>query len=1302
MSFNAAGSSRARRLLTQLIEVDKVINRVGGESIESVHEDASSIISAGSIGATSSVASSSSKKKTATATKVREKNDMTELDGGFMKPQMSFCPKCYAELKLGSLRRHMAEECANNDVCCPEHDCNAIFSADQLKQHLAVECIGTKRRKALVEQSKVRKEREKEQLRLMHETLDKSKDITNVPVVSTLDDELSFSFEMDKKNIEIAPPQSPEEKVITKFPCESCGYFIEGNNMSQHMISTCPMRLIYCPNVEGGCQMKVSYALLENHIKHECVVEKFKNELIAKAALRCAPVKCIGCGKTFQIKNLSKHESNECVNRKVPCRNAHLGCTTMVRSKDRARHEEVDGKSKIRYCLYLSGEGSYLDLSEDDLRCPWTAEFMIYRISAREATKQHLRNLLELTPLFIDAFRMEHTWRIQVEELTQSLKNKSLSIPARDEIMSILADTVEAFEDAAVATTEIETALKCCIASAKGTMTEFLGPKFTLINERKDSERGKAIMEELMCLKRYEPGHLPPVSETKTISRPGTTSRPSTKGTSRPGSSSVEEGDFQPLPEWQCPHAVPQISAIGILVGDARELAFASQKAQDEEMSLEDNPQVLAIPPPTAFFLMTALKTNERGQGGVGFITKESLTKTFSWPEWCDIVHLYNTCLSNDLKTLHNLRISGRILKEDKDRHELFEDDESIASSKKVTEEEIAEKEAKKQKQKELEEKLKKKEKEKKRREMKRNKGKKELIQNAEDEENAKEDEEEEEEERTPEEIEEEKRKAARERKRATREKLIPRLDDARKACSGRDILFYSTSSNKRGAMNKICLDMSYPGEENMEMKKGQTWLEGQGGGQVGVVSADTVLGGSDRLSFGKSVPREKWVHLSFVATKEPLNKIIFYMDGLLVGQVKDCAFPLPMSCLAGAPTLSAFSGCLLDTRIWTKQRSQMEIRGTMNKLIELDGPMEPPTPDYDLTAKGLVGWWTYEDGRAEVDEVAKDVSEHRAPTALIHKLIKREYDFDHNSLFLSNAAAQSIIKAANGYNPIGVSQHLGRYWNWVNADDLPLPFEKELAAGQDRPLPVPAFSAIGLCQYELHRLRLAQKGRLLQRQINCPLGCDAFILKKDLRFHVMFLCEQRHAKCRFDPVCKITFPEHERQHHEEEVCAHIKSRNEKIVRFNDQNILNACPKCSTSVRKRDQENHDMNACPHRVIKCPHKDCEESLQAHNLKYHLKFECESDEVQTRHILIQRARERSNYVRDWLGQDWGEVIEYDIPRNTELVKKEEGAGRAPPSNDTNDNTEDMLARQQPQEDEEKVVIGESEDSKRLNNL
>ena len=216
------------------------------------------------------------------------------------------------------------------------------------------------------------------------------------------------------------------------------------------------------------------FNLLDEHLAKDCVVEKMKSQLVANALARCAPVKCNGCGKLVQLKHLNKHEVDECVNRKVPCRNAHLRCQVMVRAKERARHEQVDGKAKVRYCIYLGGEGAHFDLGEDDLRCPWTVEMWIYRPSAREAVKQHVRSMLQEAPLFVDAFIMEHVWRLQMLQLTDKLKDASMPQEEREEVMVILADTVEAFEDAVVKTTEVFARLGCSLSAARELCKNFL------------------------------------------------------------------------------------------------------------------------------------------------------------------------------------------------------------------------------------------------------------------------------------------------------------------------------------------------------------------------------------------------------------------------------------------------------------------------------------------------------------------------------------------------------------------------------------------------------------------------------------------------------------------------------------------------------------------------------------------------------------------------------------------------------------------------------------------------------------
>ncbi len=1323
--------SRARHLISKLIEVDKIISKVSSKgkvgtasqndrpdvADTSVSETKQSTsrsrhappknTSITSMSASVSLSKlsidpssgkkpvmSTLKKKSVTMAPLVDSADT--LAGGFNKPQMSYCPKCYLELSLGSLRRHMAEECRNNEVACSEHDCNAVFPAEHLKMHLATECLAAKRRKKLVEVARLRKEKEAETIRLAHEAALVYVEAKKAPVKDEfIRDDMSFN-----SSSPIKPVQPPVEREISSGPCDACGNFIEFSVMPHHKLAECALRLVYCPNYHGGCAVQVPFRAISDHLKSQCLVEKFKNQLIARAAARCVLVKCIGCGTSCEVKHLAKHELQECVNRKVPCKNASKGCQVLVREKDRARHEEVDGVAKVRYTLYMSGDGSYVGVQEDDIQCPWTIEFWVYRISAREAVKQHLRNALEMIPQFYDAFSLEYAWKAQMDKYKELVGDRSLALQAREELMGILADIVEAFEDAAVISTRRGTELGCALMSARRAMTEFLGPNAELVREKADTQKGKELSRELMCLKRYPPGHEVPKEERLA---PKPESRPSSRENSRPSSALQRTGSTadQQVPEWKPPTGSYGISALAVMLrlqidpaAEATEKEHATnvtkfklkkaeltrQEQQRSEVKDESDgvrskehmaqieliEPLVAIPPPPALLLQSALKVDDRGEAGVGILTAAAQKTIMPWNDWYSLLEILTGLLEVDLENLHRLRILGGILKNDRP----VDDDSSVASTETNSlasintveaERRAAEKIAKEAARREEEEIRKRKEKEKLRREMKRNKGKKELEGQlrAEADEAA----ELEVDTRTPEDIERQRLKDERERKRELREKLVPRLIDAAKAAAGRDVIMFSDNANRRGAHNKICLDMSYPGEyddylpakKKDKKYKPPVWFDNQGGGECGIVCADTVLGGAERFSFGKAVPREKWVHIAFVANNEPNNRVTFVMDGMLVSQLKDCAFPLPMTCLAGATSLTGFSGCLLDTRIWTKPRSALEMKGTMNVLLNLEGSQEPLRADYDLTSKGLVAWWTFEEGPEEEDKLA-DVSEHRAPVLLQRSLSIESYDPDHESLVQMNATVQSILKLSQstkyvfrpGTGSSASNLKVGRYWSCENAEECPLPWNPPLKPGEIRQLPVPAFSQTSLCQVELRQLAMAKKGRLLQRQINCTLGCEDFILKKDLRFHVQFLCTKRLMPCRYAPFCSERFLEADRDEHEEQTCVYLTKLRKLVTHNQQQKALKPCPLCSLPVRVRDKELHDKSQCLHRVIDCPHVDCEKKMQAHHLQDHLRFECESKVVTRRAMLVQRARERTHYPREW-----GLVVEYAIEEQSEDV-------------------------------------------------
>jgi hypothetical protein len=179
---------------------------------------------------------------------------------------------------------------------------------------------------------------------------------------------------------------------------------------------------------------------------------------------------------------------------------------------------------------------------------------------------------------------------------------------------------------------------------------------------------------------------------------------------------------------------------------------------------------------------------------------------------------------------------------------------------------------------------------------------------------------------------------------------------------------------------------------------------ENEGGNLV------TELLGTQANSTEVKVTRGKWSHISITASKEPTNRMLVYLDGLIIGNFKDCAFPLPMLTVGGSPfNIFSFSGLLLDVRYWDYQRSTRQISDKLHGLIKLTlnkiannnvqvvnssgnstESTESAAPvlshfEKKQEDRGLIAWWTFEDG-PEFD-VVTDVTRHRFKTRLINHL---------------------------------------------------------------------------------------------------------------------------------------------------------------------------------------------------------------------------------------------------------------------------------------------------------------------------
>ena len=208
--------------------------------------------------------------------------------------------------------------------------------------------------------------------------------------------------------------------------------------------------------------------------------------------------------------------------------------------------------------------------------------------------------------------------------------------------------------------------------------------------------------------------------------------------------------------------------------------------------------------------------------------------------------------------------------------------------------------------------------------------------------------------------------------------------------------------------------------------------------------------------------------------------------------------------------------------------------------------------------------------------------------------------------------------------------------WYWLDADGLPLPNSPPSRPGEDTPLPVPAFSSRGVCPYELKRLRLAQKGRQLYKEMACPLGCGELTTKKDARFHALYSCTHRIVPCRFAPECPGSYRLFERALHESKGpavphCLHTQALMAFWRTADYGNELAACEHCALEVRRKHLNAHLLKDCPHRLVECPHPSCAREVQFHALDAHLRLDCPFQ--RDRAFLVTRARERVGYPRPW---------------------------------------------------------------------
>jgi hypothetical protein len=270
---------------------------------------------------------------------------------------------------------------------------------EDLAKHLASDCTVARRRRALARKSK---EREREKARQLVELLEaRRRKPETVEVVDMAQPETGSPkprkfkgfTEADLRRLENYRASSPTD-IDSRETCELCKLPLRGSK-TRHEMTECSFRTINCPNRSFGCTAIFPLNKTSLHLREDCLYEQRRMNLAERSRAREEFVLCPGCDKEVQIRLQDKHDSEECTNRKVSCRNAFLGCKTLVRISERAQHEEVDKMAQTkRPCLFFGGGGSdlgieegraycnggaHIHLGESDITPPWTVEYWVYR-----------------------------------------------------------------------------------------------------------------------------------------------------------------------------------------------------------------------------------------------------------------------------------------------------------------------------------------------------------------------------------------------------------------------------------------------------------------------------------------------------------------------------------------------------------------------------------------------------------------------------------------------------------------------------------------------------------------------------------------------------------------------------------------------------------------------------------------------------------------------------------------------------------------------------------------------------------
>lgn len=713
-------------------------------------------------------------------------------------------------------------------------------------------------------------------------------------------------------------------------------------------------------------------------------------ERAEKARRRQDEVECPNCGEPVVAMWLQKHIKTLCLNRRVPCRNWELGCPAMVRLRDRINHETVDHLLKPRSCLRLTGNTGYIDINEDeDIRPPWTAEFWVYRAPTLECAITTCRKAMEA--------------KGEKEKLQKIAEESNKNLQKGEEMLAELAMRV-----AKKRTTEImkekEKVTEQLIIMAKENEDKIRAAAHKKVVFRmliKDASRLCKDMDKEKVNYDLLVNDLGPEESDAVVEVEETEEEKARKADELALSKITQEEREAVLRYRKMLETKKPLQAVEhMMVQEGMDKEYLEALVFPKNMLVEEEQAVVAegakIPILAEETKRSETETNTPNPSVAADVTFDPnmIPKTPDVP--------YSTQLDSQIEgtppataASSNRPFTATDKMAPPPPIDWHGDGTSFVQyiHTEALQVSMFERQEEESLQASAHAKAEAKRIEKEEREaMAKGKGKGKKVGKG------------------------KRSKADRKDKRKKHREEVHgvRLEEQiRQETVGTGGIDICASSKKF----KLALALGAAGKPGF-------CVAGKG-----EYTMDTT----------QTVPRGRWVHMTYVA-EEKRGRVLIYVDGRCIGYRDHVKCALPMKFI-GSDSHS-MQGFIQEVRYWAVARNKAEIRQYMHELLPLDAPQH-----------GLLGCWTLEEGEGR-------------------------YSFDVTEQRYQNRIC-------------------GRGTKWVTAEDL----------GCEPPSP--SWKARACCKVEIKRAKLAKAGRQQLSFVDCPYGCGVRLQKKDVRFHTEWMCKE-------------------------------------------------------------------------------------------------------------------------------------------------------------------------------------------------